>query len=59
MTALLNLLIPLLIAGLIFWVIWWALDVIGIPEPFNKIARVIVVVAVVIYLISVLAGLRF
>ena len=41
-------------AGLIAWLLWWALGAIGVPEPFNKVARVIIVLFVVIVLIRVI-----
>jgi len=56
-SALLSLFIQLVVAGLIFWVIWWGLGAAGIPEPFNKVIRVIVVVLVVIFLINLLLSL--
>lgn len=53
---LLTLLVTLIIWGLIFYVIWWALGVIALPEPFNKIATVVVVLAVLYVLIGILTG---
>lgn len=41
-----GLLITLIIYGLIFYVIWWAIGALGIPEPFNKVVRVIVILLV-------------
>jgi hypothetical protein len=51
-----SVLINLVIVGLIFWVIWWALGALGIPEPINKVIRVILILFLVIWLISLLAG---
>lgn len=42
--------------GLLFWVVWWGLAKIGLPEPFNKIAQVLIVLAVVIVLINLLSA---
>jgi len=50
----LGLLITLVVWGLVFYVLWWGLGQINLPEPFNKIAKVIIVVAVVIVLLSLL-----
>ena len=50
------LLLSLVIWGLIFYIIWWGLSQIAIPEPFNKVIRVIVVLAVVIIVIGLLMG---
>lgn len=52
-----NLLIWLIVVGLIFTVVWWALGQIAIAEPFNKIIRVIVVLICAIVLINLLLGL--
>ena len=32
-----HLLISVVIAGLIFWLLWWFLAYIGLPEPFAKL----------------------
>lgn len=54
---LINTFIWLIVIGLIFWVLWWALGAIGVPEPFNKVLRVILIVAAVIILINFLLGI--
>jgi len=54
---LLSLLVQLVIAGLIFWLIWWFIDYVKVPEPFNKVIRVILGVVVLVYLINILLGL--
>ena len=56
-SALMSLLIQLIIGGLILYVIWWGLGKSGLPEPFNKIAMVIVVLVTVVFLINILMGL--
>lgn len=53
-----NLLIELVVAGLIFFVLWWALGAIGIPEPFNKVVRVVIVLVACIWLIDILLSLN-
>lgn len=53
-SALLSLLVTLVIVGLIFWLIWWFLGYVGVPEPFNKVIRVILGLVIFIYLINVL-----
>lgn len=47
-------LVWLVIAALIYFVIDWGLKKIGLPEPFNKIAQVILVLLVVVVLINAL-----
>lgn len=53
---LLSLLVTLVIVGLIFWLLWWFLGVVGLPEPFGKVATVILALCAVIYLIGILTG---
>ena len=55
-SGLVGLLITLVIAGLIFYVLWWALNTINPPEPFKKVLTVILVLIVVIFLINLLLG---
>ena len=41
------LLFKIVIWGLVFYVVWWGLNKIGLPEPFNKIAIVVLVILAV------------
>lgn len=50
------LLISVIIWGLIFWLLWWLIGQIGLPEPFNKVAIVILAIAAVIVVIGLLTG---
>ena len=54
---LMSMLIYLVVIGLIFWCIWWALSYFAIPEPFNKIIRVVVGLVALIIVINLLLGL--
>jgi hypothetical protein len=56
MTGLLSLLVTIVIVGLVFWLLWYLLGVIGLPEPFSKVATVILALAAVIYLIGLITG---
>ncbi len=47
----------LVIAGLIYWILTWGLSKMGLPEPFNKIINVILVLLVVVFLINALLTL--
>ena len=47
----------LIVAGLIFWLLWWLIGYCGIPEPFNKVARVILAILAVFVLIGILLSL--
>jgi hypothetical protein len=52
--ALITLIIYIIILGVIWYVLQWALDYVGIPEPLNRIARVILVVVILLILIIIL-----
>jgi len=54
---LIHAIIWLAVVGLIFYVLWWALGKIGLPEPFNKVATVLLVVVGALVLIYFLLGL--
>lgn len=47
----------LIVAGLIFWLLHWLIGYVGLPEPFHKIARIVLAVAAVLVVISVLLSL--
>lgn len=47
-----SLLIVVIVVGLLVWLALWALGEIGIPEPFNKIAKVLIIVIAVIYILN-------
>ena len=55
-SGLLSLLVTLVVVGLICWLLWWFIGFVGIPEPFNKVARVLVALFAVVYLINLLMG---
>lgn len=44
----------LIIAGLIFWLLWWVVGYIGFPQPFDKVLRVVIVLLAVAVLIGFL-----
>lgn len=50
-------LIYLLIIGFVLWIIIWAIDYMGAPQPFNKILKAIVVLVGIIFLVNFLMGL--
>lgn len=50
----LSLLITLVVAGVIFWLVWWFIGYVGIPEPFNKVIRVVLGLCVLVFLINIL-----
>lgn len=54
---LIALVVYLLVAGLLIWLAFYVLDSIPIPQPFNQIIRVILVVISVLICIYALLGL--
>ena len=49
--------ITLVVFGIIFWVLWWALGYIAPPQPFMKVAQVILVLGAVVVVINFLLSL--
>ena len=49
-----QIVMQLVIAGLVFWLLWWLIDFVAPPEPFNKIARVVLAVLAVAVLVGLL-----
>ena len=49
-----NLIIQVVVVGLICFILWWAINYMAVPEPFNKVARALVVIFAVIYLVKLL-----
>jgi len=53
---LVELVIYLAIVGGILWLLLWLIGYIGLPEPFAKVAKIIIMVVGVLILINVLLG---
>ncbi len=43
-SGLVGLLVWIIVIGCIFGLLWWLIGYVGLPEPFNKVARVVVAV---------------
>jgi hypothetical protein len=52
-----SILIYLVIWGLVLYVLWWGIGRIGLPEPFGKIATVVLVLLTVLVLLNILFSL--
>ena len=52
-----GLLIQLIVGGLVFWLLWWLIQYVAIPEPFNKVARVVLAVFAVLFCINLILAL--
>lgn len=47
----------LIVAGLVFSILYWLLENVGIPEPFHRVARVVLMVAAALVLIGIILTL--
>ncbi len=56
-SSLIHILVELCVIGLVFWLVWWLIGYMALPEPFNKVARVIVALVAVLFLINLVLGL--
>ncbi len=54
---LLRAVVYLIVVGLIFWLLWWIIRYANVPEPFNKVLKVVLALVAVIFLINWLLGL--
>lgn len=54
---LVSLLIWLVVVGMILWLCWWFIGYIGLPEPFAKVAHVIIGLFAFIILLYLLLGI--
>ncbi len=52
-----HLVVWLSVAGLLYWLVTWALGQIGIPEPFNKVIRVVLILVVFLICLNALLSL--
>jgi glucan phosphoethanolaminetransferase (alkaline phosphatase superfamily) len=55
--ALINLIVWLLIVGILVALVYWVLDAIPIPDPLNRIAKVVLMVLVVLVVVLMLLNL--
>ena len=56
-SSLMQILMQIIIVGVVCWLLWWLVGFAGLPEPFNKIARIIIAVVAVFFLINLMLGL--
>ena len=49
--------IYLVIIGLVFWAVLWFINYVGIPEPFNKVAKVIVGLVALLVVVNLLMSI--
>jgi hypothetical protein len=49
---LVSVVIFFLIVGLVVWLLLWLIDYVPVPQPFNRVARIVIVVLAVLLVIS-------
>ena len=52
-----TVIVYLLVAGLVFYLLWWLVNYINPPEPFKKVATVVLAVLAVLVAIGILLSL--
>jgi len=57
LSAAVMLIVYLLVAGLIFYLLHWLIGYVGIPDPFAKVARIILAILAVLVVIGLLLSL--
>ena len=57
MQSLVSLIVWIIVIGSVFGLLWWLVGYVGLPEPFNKFARIFLAVIAVLILINMLLGL--
>ncbi len=57
LTGAVTVFVYLLIAGVVFGLLWWLVQYIAPPEPFRKIANVVLAVLAVLVIIGILLSL--
>jgi hypothetical protein len=57
LNAAVTLVIYLIVAAMIFWLLWFLINYIAPPEPFRKIANVVLMVLAVLVVIGILLSL--
>jgi len=57
LSAAVTVIIYLIVAGLIFGLLWWLVGYIQVPEPFNKFLRVALAILAVLVIIGILLSL--
>lgn len=56
-SSLVEALVSLVVVGLIVWLLLWFIGYIGLPAPFDKVAKVLIALFAVVFLINALLGL--
>ena len=55
--SLIHAVIVLIVLGVVFGILWWLVGYCALPEPFNKVARVLIALVAALILIGFLLDL--
>ena len=55
--SLIYLIVYLIVIGLVFWLLTYLIDIVPLPEPFNRVAKIALMVVAVLIVIFLLLGL--
>lgn len=55
--AVVSSIIWIIVMGLVFWLLSWLINYIGLPEPFGRVAKIILAVAAVVFLVNELMSI--
>lgn len=56
-SGLVGVLLQVIVIGLVCGLLWWLVSYVALPEPFNKLARVIIAIVAVVFLINALLSI--
>jgi hypothetical protein len=54
---LVSVFIQIVVVALIAWLLWWLIAYMGLPQPFDKVLRVLIAIVAVIFLINAILSL--
>lgn len=57
LSAAVTTIVYLIVAGLVFWLLWWLIGYCNPPEPFRKVATVVLAILAVLVVIGILLSL--
>jgi hypothetical protein len=57
LSSVVTVVVYLVVAGLVFWLLWWLVNYIAPPEPFRKVANVILAILAVVVVCSLLLSM--
>jgi hypothetical protein len=57
LATLIQLVVYLVVVGLVLWLLTWLIDYIPVPDPFNRVAKIVIMIVGVLIVCYVLLGL--